>query len=403
MAGTGRLVGPFNNDFWLIKTNSNCDTLWTRFYGGNSSENAYSALETHDGAYIIAGNTYTYGTGPPDFYIVKTGPDRHVWVVSPNCEEQWRILTEDTVRWASIGYEGTIAIDLKRNFPEGDWEVIVDSTENDGQESVFITDPLSDYCRVRIRALEDTLTDISDDNFSIISSQGYLALITLSQSENPLISWDVGTIECPQTITEIFLIKNFGNEAIIIYPPDLIQEISFSMQSNCDTFNLLPGEVSTCSLTITYDPLEDGIHHDTLLIMSDAVNSQGGYVRIPLTGQQMSTPATPIVTISIEGDDARLTWEPITESILGCSIDVAAYLVFYSPTVVGPYYFHGLTADTTYVHNWVVPFASGMFYEALAYTGELDGLDMILDSGRTLTHEEVIALLNREGHHRMNR
>ncbi|UCC79674.1 MAG: T9SS type A sorting domain-containing protein [Candidatus Zixiibacteriota bacterium] len=52
-------------DYYLIKTNSSGDTLWTRTYGSNGPEEAYSAQQTADGGYIITGLF---------FWTVKTDP-----------------------------------------------------------------------------------------------------------------------------------------------------------------------------------------------------------------------------------------------------------------------------------------------------------------------------------------
>jgi hypothetical protein len=66
----------FNNDAYLIKTDSNGDTLWTRTYGriwGSNKDNwGYSVAPTSDGGYIIAGWTSSFGTGGYDVYLIKT-------------------------------------------------------------------------------------------------------------------------------------------------------------------------------------------------------------------------------------------------------------------------------------------------------------------------------------------
>ncbi|MBD3232518.1 MAG: T9SS type A sorting domain-containing protein [candidate division Zixibacteria bacterium] len=59
------------DDFYLVKTNSGGDTLWTRTYGGNQAEVALSVRQTDDGSYIAAGQTNSYGFGDYDVYVVK--------------------------------------------------------------------------------------------------------------------------------------------------------------------------------------------------------------------------------------------------------------------------------------------------------------------------------------------
>ncbi len=64
--------GAGNGDVYLIKTNALGDTLWTRTYGGTSADYAFSAQQTADSGYIIAGYTSSFGAGYGDIYLVKT-------------------------------------------------------------------------------------------------------------------------------------------------------------------------------------------------------------------------------------------------------------------------------------------------------------------------------------------
>jgi len=71
VAGWTESFGAGGNDFYLIKTDSNGDTLWTRTYGGPFSDNGYSVQETSDSGYIIVGYTYISGRSD-EVYIIKT-------------------------------------------------------------------------------------------------------------------------------------------------------------------------------------------------------------------------------------------------------------------------------------------------------------------------------------------
>jgi len=75
-AGPTVSFGAGNYDFYLVRTNSQGDTLWTRTFGGSESDNAYSIQQTTDGGYVVAGITYSFGAGfYGDVYLVKTGPE----------------------------------------------------------------------------------------------------------------------------------------------------------------------------------------------------------------------------------------------------------------------------------------------------------------------------------------
>ncbi len=67
----GPMYGPWG-DLWLIKTDANGDTLWTKSFGGNGSEVGRSAQQTTDGGYIITGYTHPYGLGSVDLWLIKT-------------------------------------------------------------------------------------------------------------------------------------------------------------------------------------------------------------------------------------------------------------------------------------------------------------------------------------------
>jgi hypothetical protein len=62
-----------NPDVWLIKTNANGDTLWTKTFGGGEAEIGLSVQQTNDGGYIITGLIGGgYASGDPDVWLIKT-------------------------------------------------------------------------------------------------------------------------------------------------------------------------------------------------------------------------------------------------------------------------------------------------------------------------------------------
>jgi len=78
ICGTTILMPPDSSDEFLIRINQFGDTLWTRTYGAQSSEEYSSGSavrQTLDGGYVIAGSIYNDSTQSMDVYVVKTGPD----------------------------------------------------------------------------------------------------------------------------------------------------------------------------------------------------------------------------------------------------------------------------------------------------------------------------------------
>jgi hypothetical protein len=72
IAGRSSSFHPANSEAYLMKVDPLGNTLWTQYYGGPQYETAHSVQQCLDGGYIFCGQTYSYGQGAGDIYMVKT-------------------------------------------------------------------------------------------------------------------------------------------------------------------------------------------------------------------------------------------------------------------------------------------------------------------------------------------
>jgi uncharacterized delta-60 repeat protein len=59
------------DDIWIIKGNSLGDILWSKTYGGSSYDNPRQILSQSDGTSLILGYTNSYGTAKQDIWLLK--------------------------------------------------------------------------------------------------------------------------------------------------------------------------------------------------------------------------------------------------------------------------------------------------------------------------------------------
>lgn len=73
-AGSTTSYGAGGMDIYLVRTNNNGDTLWTRTFGSGSDDIGFTVIETQDGHFVIVGITYSYGV-QGDVYLIKVNSD----------------------------------------------------------------------------------------------------------------------------------------------------------------------------------------------------------------------------------------------------------------------------------------------------------------------------------------
>ena len=124
--------GASYGDVYVVKTNASGDTLWTLTCGGASYDRGYSVLQTTDDGYAVAGYTYSFGAGYGDVYLIK---------MNPHGEALWTRTYGDpgvdaarSVQQTADG--GYVIAGKTASFGAGGWDVYLIKTDSSGNVAV---------------------------------------------------------------------------------------------------------------------------------------------------------------------------------------------------------------------------------------------------------------------------
>jgi hypothetical protein len=68
-------------DIWIVKTDSSGNTVWTWTWGGGGDDEGRDIQQTADGGYIVVGRTTSMGSGGNDIVLIRlTGSGDSVWI-----------------------------------------------------------------------------------------------------------------------------------------------------------------------------------------------------------------------------------------------------------------------------------------------------------------------------------
>jgi hypothetical protein len=146
--------GPAAGNIYVIKTNLSGDTLWTKVFGGDSTDNAMSADIRYDSTYLIGATTNSFGHGSYDGYVLNLDLNGDtLWTATYGQEKEdiinsikqtpdsGFVFVGSTMSYNAVLHDGWLAkYDKNRNFvwmlPES-WNI---QLGEDVFNSVFITD-----------------------------------------------------------------------------------------------------------------------------------------------------------------------------------------------------------------------------------------------------------------------
>lgn len=222
-------------DFWLVKFNYYGDTLWTKCYGGGNRDEAYVIRPTIDSAYIVAGgassnNDDVHGNhGGYDFWIIKINTDG------------------DTLWTRTYGGSGNeMAFDI---FQTADSGYLVAGYTESTDGDININKGLSDYWIIKLNADGDSLWtktlggSARDSAFSVFETMDGSIFVAGSSGSND------GDVKTNHGGSDYWIIK------LGVTPPALVQQqINLQAGWNIVSFNVTP---DTLDLLDILSPLID--------------------------------------------------------------------------------------------------------------------------------------------------
>jgi len=121
IAGYTYSFGAGLTDVYVVKLDANGNLQWTKTIGGKIWENGHSLIQTSDGGYAIAGDTYSLNAADWDFYVVKLDANGNLqWtktIGGENIDRGYSLIQTSDGGYAIAG--------TTQSFGAGEWDVYV--------------------------------------------------------------------------------------------------------------------------------------------------------------------------------------------------------------------------------------------------------------------------------------
>jgi hypothetical protein len=72
IVGTTKSAGVGGSDVWLLRVDNDGTLLWEQTFGGIDNDQGYHVDQDHDGGFILSAETYSFGAGNNDGWLIKT-------------------------------------------------------------------------------------------------------------------------------------------------------------------------------------------------------------------------------------------------------------------------------------------------------------------------------------------
>jgi gliding motility-associated-like protein len=120
--------GAGNFDILLLKTDNSGNLIWSSTYGGSNDDRSYKMKKTNDGGIIISGYSNSFGAGGYDVYLLKVHEDGNlIWAKSFGGE------SDEYQAYVDIASDGGYIINsTTKSFGSDDADLLVIKTDEEG-------------------------------------------------------------------------------------------------------------------------------------------------------------------------------------------------------------------------------------------------------------------------------
>ena len=152
-----------SNDLWVMKLDESGKNGWYNHYSAPAEDSATSIQVTTDGGYIVAGYTYSYGSGGEDLWVLKLdGSGNVTWQKAYGDTGNERV---NSIQQSSDG--GYIVAGYTDSYGSGDDEILVLKLDESGNVTWQ-----KNYGIGRANSIQET----SDGGYILASSNGVVKL-----------------------------------------------------------------------------------------------------------------------------------------------------------------------------------------------------------------------------------
>lgn len=371
--GSTTLTSEGVNDIFVARLDPAGNWLWAKKSGSTNEDFGNGISIDSNGNAFVTGYFYgnisfdnsTYSSnGSADIFISKISSIEHL-LLAPNGGEEWQAGSMQTISWSLFNAGSEVNIFIS-NDNGANWMLLNSSPvpASLGNYAITVPNLTSNECLVKIQSTENSAWfDISDSPFSIVIP---LPSISVNPSQRLIFGNEyIGFYSDAFPL----LIKNIGTTALVVDSLGFGRVDSpFSVSGATLPFTIPMGD--SLAINMIFTPQMEGSISDSLYIFNNSANSPVYTLFLMGIGEYVPPQAPSNVNITMDGFNAVITWDAVSQTIFNTPFVPDGYLIFYNDDpdpLIGTFHLLVDTPELSHTHLWVGGSAEHMFYRVVAY------------------------------------